>query len=503
MKARSPAGSPDVQAMSGKLILKGGHVIDAAQGFDSVADVHIDGGKILAIGNDLDSPPGTEVLDLRGKFVTPGFIDIHVHAYGGIAFADPDSIGVNLGTTTMCDAGGAGAYSWDEFKSLIVGQTKTEIYLWLLLGAAGIYGFQDAWRTVRSLIDIPINRLLDIVEANRDVIVGLKTAGFAALGLGPVKIAKGVANVLGLPLYLHIGDILDSPIETQTAKMLDLLEVGDYVTHSFTPCPGNLIGKDGRILPEALAARDRGVWFDTAFGGFNFSFDVAERVLNEGIVPTTISSDLQQINITGPVFSLTHVMSAMMALGMSLHDVLRRVTINPARQLNLADRIGGLSPGMQGDISVFEVETGKFTFNDCAGGARQGDHLITPILTLKYGEVIPYNRELAETESNWSMESVMCYDAVPSGAGFLDQRQRAFLKDLAGKCRKTEAWDGVTLHETFHDVVGHNGIELGRAAAAVLDSFMARRFTPPVGFFLSYQDRDFVIARLEEVAGTL
>ena len=486
--------------MNKNLLLKGGRVIDIAQGLDVITDVAIVDGKISEIGMNLEVLPVAEVVDLRGKIVCPGFFDIHVHAYGGIAFADPDSIGVNLGTTSMCDAGGAGAFSWDEFKALIVGQTKTDIYLWLLMGAAGMYGMQGRWDSARSLIDVPISRLLDIVEENRDRIVGLKTAGYAALGLGPIKMAKGLANVLKLPLYVHIGDIFESPEETYTPQILDILEPGDYVTHCFTPCPGNLIGKDGNVLPEALRAQDRGVWFDSAFGGFNFGFDVAEQVMAQGIVPTTISTDLQQINVTGPVYSLTHMMSAMMAIGMSFNDVLRRVTFNPAQQLGLTHKTGSLRLGMPADVTVIDVQNGDFVFEDTAGKSRRGKQLIVPVVTIKAGEIIYPNRELAEAESNWSMEGSIAYDEIPENANLLDGEQRVFLGLLAEVFRDLTLWEGVSLHESFHRTRQQTGIDLRRGAEAVFHSFMTSRFTPPVGFFLALQDRDFVLARLEEVA---
>src|SRR3954463_5824555 len=117
--------------MTPNLLLKGGRVIDAAQELDDVLDVAIVDGKISALGPGLTPPPGADILDVSGKIVSPGFFDIHVHVYGGLSFAEPDSIGVNLGTTSMVDAGGAGAYTWDEFKALIVGQTKTDVYLYL------------------------------------------------------------------------------------------------------------------------------------------------------------------------------------------------------------------------------------------------------------------------------------------------------------------------------------------------------------------------------------
>src|SRR5215212_1570280 len=324
--------------MKRDLLLRGGRVIDSAQGLDGLLDVAIVDGKIGAVGPSLAPPPGAEVLDVQGKIVSPGFFDMHVHVYGGLAFADPDSVGVNLGSTSVADAGGAGAYSWDEFKALIVDQARTDVYLYLSLRAGGIFGSYRSFfdiSDVRSLIDIPVNQLLDIVDQNRDVIRAVKLGGFESYGVAPMQVAKGMAKILGLPLYVHIGDLVGKPPETFTDQILDLLEAGDIVTHCFNSNPGNLLGKDGKVLPQALAAQERGVRYDIGFGSFNFSYDVAEQLLAEGIVATTISSDLQQSNVTGPVYSLMHVMAAMLPLGYSLHDALRMVTVNPSQHLGL------------------------------------------------------------------------------------------------------------------------------------------------------------------------
>ena len=61
-----------------KLILKGGHVIDPANGIDQVADVLIEDGKIAQVGTDITAE-GAEIKDVTGKVVAPGFIDLHMH----------------------------------------------------------------------------------------------------------------------------------------------------------------------------------------------------------------------------------------------------------------------------------------------------------------------------------------------------------------------------------------------------------------------------------------
>jgi dihydroorotase len=63
------------------LLLTGGRVIDPANNLDATADVLIVEGKIAAVGPDAgkQAPPGTERMDVAGRVVCPGLIDMHVH----------------------------------------------------------------------------------------------------------------------------------------------------------------------------------------------------------------------------------------------------------------------------------------------------------------------------------------------------------------------------------------------------------------------------------------
>ena len=61
-----------------KLLIRGGRVIDPANGVDQVADVLVEDGKIAAVGEGL-SAEGAAVYDAAGKVVAPGFIDMHCH----------------------------------------------------------------------------------------------------------------------------------------------------------------------------------------------------------------------------------------------------------------------------------------------------------------------------------------------------------------------------------------------------------------------------------------
>ena len=112
---------------AGITILRGAHVIDKAQGVDRVADVAIRDGKIHSVGG--EAPAGAEIIDVSGSYLSPGWIDIHVHVYGTLGFADPDSIGICQGVTTFVEAGGPGIDTLDEFAALTDGRTRTRLYV--------------------------------------------------------------------------------------------------------------------------------------------------------------------------------------------------------------------------------------------------------------------------------------------------------------------------------------------------------------------------------------
>jgi dihydroorotase len=61
------------------LILKGGRVVDPANGIDELRDVRVDGDVVAAVGKSLRAESGDRVLDCDGMVVAPGFVDMHVH----------------------------------------------------------------------------------------------------------------------------------------------------------------------------------------------------------------------------------------------------------------------------------------------------------------------------------------------------------------------------------------------------------------------------------------
>ena len=166
---------------------------------------------------------------------------------------------------------------------------------------------------------------------------------------------------------VHIGDTEKRYDPTVIRKLLPLLEQGDILTHYFTANPGGVLDGNGKLVPEAREAADRGVWFDTAHGRMNFSFDVGRRIIEQGLLPHCISTDLTVPGRLMTVHSMTEIMTRFLGLGFTLPQVVTMSTANPAKAIGADERLGSLRVGRQADISVLELRDGAWEVFDVLG----------------------------------------------------------------------------------------------------------------------------------------
>jgi dihydroorotase len=148
--------------------------------------------------------------------------------------------------------------------------------------------------------------------------------------------------------------------------VIERLRPGDVLTHCFRPFPNSPVSVDGNPRPAVLAARERGVLFDVGHGMGSFSFDVARKMLVAGFAPDTISSDIHDLNMDGPVFDQATTLSKFLALGLPLSQVIRATTASPASAIRRPE-LGTLQPGTPGDATVFTVERGAHDLTDSTG----------------------------------------------------------------------------------------------------------------------------------------
>jgi dihydroorotase len=488
------------------LVLKGAHVIDPGQGIDGIVDIAIENGKIRSLDN---LPADARTIDLAGCYLSPGWVDIHVHIYGTLGFADPDSIGVYQGVTSYVEAGGPGIGTLDEFLALLGGRTVTSLYAGPYLRPLGILSLNFIEGDVRTITNIPIADWLDFKKAHPELLRYLKVGAFSGYGYGPTKLAKGLAEILGLPLYAHIGEHQLQPGNDSAFEIYKVSEAGDIVTHIYHGNECGILDRDGKVLPVVRRAKDKGVLFDVGFGGYNFSWRVAEKAYAQDFIPDIISSDLQQFNVAGPAYSLANVATCFLKLGLSLQQVIERVTVNPARALKMTDIAGTLAPGMPADITVFRVERGAFSLADTTSHTRAFDQRIVPTIAFKNGQRIDCDLERCQDERNWLLQ--VAEDHEPEAVKRLTAQQLGFLDALATKLA-TIPWDvssvetfdygkALALQDAFHQVRVGEGIPLRAALTAVFDSFLDSPFSIQVGLFLMRLDRSFALERLRRVSG--
>ncbi len=355
------------------LILKGGRIIDPAHGRDEIADIAFADGKVVTIGRDL-ARAAAQIIDVAGKIVTAGLIDLHTHVYwGGTSLGvDAAEIARKSGTATFVDAGSSGPGNFHGFRRHVIEPSPVRILPIINISHAGIFAFATTVM-VGECADL---RLLDprdcvrVINANRDLVVGVKvrvgrTAGGNS-GIAPLDMAIEVAEEVGLPVMAH----LDHPPPSRL-EVLSRLRQGDILTHCFRPFPNAPAAPDGRVREEVLAARERGVIFDIGHGGGSFGFRTAEAMLAAGFRPDVISSDVHAVSVRGPAFDQITTMSKLLSLGMELGDVIRASTAAPAAAVGRSD-LGHLGIGAVGDASVIELAEGVFDYRDVLGETRQG-----------------------------------------------------------------------------------------------------------------------------------
>jgi dihydroorotase len=368
-------------AIQDDLVIAGGRVIDPKNNLDGILDVAIQGSRIRAVRANLDVSNASKVLNAKGKLVVPGLIDIHTHT----RFMEMPSICLSDGVTSLIDGGSQGADRIDEI--LAVARAAPNLVRVLL-------------NVARTGITRPVGELMDLrnadvqagreaIERNQDLIVGLKArlsdTVAADADLEVVRRAQAIVSPFNLPIMVHVGNTA-SPLP----EILELLKPGDIVTHVYTQQRHGIFTDDGYVLPEVLAARERGIWFDIGHGRIgHITWETGARAIDQGFLPDTISSDWSVAGSTDQVFDFPNVLSKFLLLGMSLPDVIRCGTINGAEVFPAFRDRGTLSVGGPADVAVLELREGTFEFVDNEHTPRTGNKKLVATDTILSGKHMP------------------------------------------------------------------------------------------------------------------
>jgi dihydroorotase len=359
------------------LLLIGGDVVDPGGGHTGRLDVGVRGGRIAAVAAGLPRDGTVDVVDVSGRLVTPGLVDLHTHTAGGYWGIEPDPIAWHTGVTTWVDAGSTGAYTFQ-------GPLRHGVRTPMLLNISGT-GLAGHTGESRDLAACDIDAAIATVLANRETVVGVKVrmdrGATGDNGLEPLRRALAVGWACDVPVMAHIAVAPPS-----AGDVLALLRPGDIVTHCAS---GNAAGllRDGVPSPAVRDAYERGVLFDIGHGAGGFSFPVLEAFLAAGIVPHTVSTDLHARCVHGPVFDLPTTMAKMLALGLPLPGVIAAATVRPAQALGLPS--GTLAAGAPADIAVFSVEHQPFEVVDAHLKPRTAPLRLTNEATYLAGRLLP------------------------------------------------------------------------------------------------------------------
>lgn len=383
------------------LFLKGvrpvGFLEAAPVGGDGLLDVLIGGdGRIAEIGADLAAPTGARIVEGKGAWMSPGWCDLHTHIwYGGTDISlKPEQCGARHGVTTLVDAGSAGEANFHGLREFIIEPSRENIYAFLNLGSIGLV----ACNRVSELMDmrsIDIDRTIACIEANRDVIRGIKVRASHVITGGwdlvPLKLGKKIAKITKLPLMVHVGE--PPPLYDE---VLGVLTAGDIVTHCFNGKAGGSILEDEDLYQLVEQAAARGVLLDVGHGGASFSFDVARAALARGLMPYSISTDLHNRSLEGSVWDLATTMSKLLSLGMPFEAVVTASTTAPRKAIKVPVE-NLLAPGTVAEFTVFDVEDSTLTVKDSQGATSQLSRLFEPRFAIMGNNPVTAHRHVPKT----------------------------------------------------------------------------------------------------------
>ncbi len=365
------------------IVLKGGHIIDPANSIDAVGDVAIAGGKIARVGGTI-TDSAKKTIDVKGRYVVPGLIDLHFHAYGYEGAIFPDDTALPTGTTTVVDAGGAGYRTFDDFRAKVINKVNTRVLALLNIAGKGMIGSASE----DNVEDMLPDKTAAAIKANRDVIVGIKVAHFGKSGWDALDRAVAAGRLADVPVMVD-DKIFTNAGRTSREKLLDRMRPGDMHTHMYNDRQVEIVSRfNGKVQEYALEARRRGVMFDLGHGAGSFLWPVASAAARQGFWPDTISTDLHSSSILGQQSDMPNCMSKLMALGLPFKEAIARSTMGPAKAIRRYPELGTLGAGRVADVAVLALEDGVFAFRDSWGKKLMATKKLEAVMTIRDGKLV-------------------------------------------------------------------------------------------------------------------
>ncbi len=372
------------------LVLNGGTLLDPAQGIYGRRDVAFKDGVEAGVAERIDPASAAASVDVSGKLVTPGLIDLHGHFYhgGNPTAVHPDQICLSSGTTTGVDAGSAGFLNYPAMRDYVFPAHRTRLLAFLHVSAVGLAVNRVLGGGLHDMRVIDVDQTADAIKSNPGFCFGVKVRmHINAVAYwnahAAMKMARAIADQSGSRLMVHVSG---TPIPLP--DVLEFLGPGDISTHAYNGNPESILDRQGKIRPEVRAAADRGVVMDVAHAGVHCDVEVVKAALQQGLPPTTISTDIHDPPPERTVYLMNDLVSKFLAMGLPLEDAVAASTSRPARVLGLQDSLGSLAPGMAGDAAVFDLREGRYVWHDMAGHNVEGELRLDTFLTVLAGAVV-------------------------------------------------------------------------------------------------------------------
>lgn len=378
-----------------RIIIKGGHVIDAKNHIDEIMDIAIQNGKIARVAKNIDTTQALQTVNARGMYVTPGLVDLHAHVFygsepdhylsNGMVAVLPDQSTFRSGVTTVVDAGGAGWKSFALFKKNIIDVSQTRVLSLLNIVGEGMAGIE---KYEQNISDMDAKRSADTALAHKDDIVGFKVAHFTGSDWTPISRGVEAGKLADIPVMIDLNSIYFSLEELFTKY----LRPGDIYTHVFIESSRGVVDpivdlKTRQFKPFVLQAQKKGIIFDVGFGGGSFNFGQALPAIKAGFYPNTMGTDLHKGSVNGAMKDQLNVLSIFLSMGMKIPAVIKASTWTPAQVIKRED-LGNLSVGSVADVAVLSVRNGTFGFRDVAGNKQQGNQKLECEMTIRAGKIV-------------------------------------------------------------------------------------------------------------------
>jgi len=366
-----------------EIIIKNGYVIDPQQDTIEIKEIAVRNGLLVEPQD--SSSANVTYINAEGCYVSPGFIDMHVHIFTGHTELgiNADLVGIEQGVTTVVDAGSAGYSDYAAFKEKVVEPSQTKVLSFLNIASKGLTSGLAELANMEDLMSI---EEAEEIFKKEPSIVGLKARMSGSVvknsGIKPLEHARMLADRLSVPIMVHIGN---PPPNLQ--DIFPLLSKGDIVTHAFHGKKYGIMNAEGELIPEVLDALKRGVLFDVGHGTSSFSYETLMKFREQYDDSFTTSTDIYIKNYQSPVCSLMTTMTKLLELGIPLIEVVKSVTLGAANALGASD-IGTLALGTKADITIFKIIKQRTILIDSEGVELEAKQILKPYMVLRNGKVV-------------------------------------------------------------------------------------------------------------------